>query len=356
MNLKRIIVVLTIIILFVVFLQPHINDTTNEDKDGEITTKYDLIKEMIKKTNSTRIRNNIEYLQSQDTRYIGTDGNHNATIWIKDKFESFGLNTLYQNFSYNGLKMSNIIAYHEGSDKDKKSETTILCAHFDSINGEDVNLSAPGADDDASGVAAIIESARILSNYEYNKTIMFCAWNAEEVGLVGSDYFVDNIDNFEYDIQGVLNFDMIGYSKDGNDITIHSNQNSIDLKDEVMHVKNTLDLSLNITSITEKPEKRSDHFSFWKSSYKACLFIEKRFNPYYHTSNDTLDKISVSMIESVTKLTIGSSAKLSEINSSLNMIKSNELCHKNLIIYSLELVCTDSKTLTDKKYDDVFKW
>lgn len=285
----------------------------DEDKKNGNYTDLELIEEIIGKVNRTNISNYIEYLQGHETRYIGTEGNIESTMWIRNKFESFDLDSYYQNFTIEGEDLSNVIAYHEGEDVEKQDETMILCAHFDSINKKDVNLSAPGADDDASGIAAVIESARVLSKYEFNRTIMFCAWNAEEVGLVGSRYFNRRLYETGRSIKGVYNFDMIGYSAEGYDITIHSNQNSINLMNEMVKMDNTLGLPLNITTETKDPIKRSGHYSFWRNGHKAYLLIEEIFNPHYHTENDTLDKISIPMIRSVTRLAVSTTTKLSEI-------------------------------------------
>lgn len=327
MRKKAILIGFVIIILLLSIFQ-YIN---YNDKDDGLTEEgfndYELIKDIISMTNETKIEDNIEFLQEQGTRYIGTDGNDRSTRWLKNKYDSFGLETYYQNFSYQGLELSNVIAYQEGIHEGRKSETIILCAHFDSINREDHNLSAPGADDDASGTAAIIESARILSKYNFNKTIMYCTWNAEEVGLIGSRYFAERIDEIDFDIKGVYNFDMIGYSENGENIALHSDHRSKNLLDMMVNMDKRLELPLNITPITEDPEKRSDHFSFWMRGYKACLVIEEKYNPYYHTTEDTIDKISISMVESVTRLAVSSTIKLSEIHGSKELFEDRKTAY-----------------------------
>lgn len=336
MELKKIVITLIVVIILFTFWQFYFGSNGGSDNPPD----YEFISNLINQTNTSRIEDNIEYLQSHKTRYIGTEGNNETTIWLKNKFDSFDLNTYYQNFSYEGKNLSNVIAYHEGRNEEKEDETIILSAHFDSINNEGVNLSAPGADDDASGIAAVIESARILSKYDFNRTIIFCAWNAEEVGLIGSRYFTENMYKTEWEIKGVYNFDMVGYSSNGHDIKIHSNHYSESLLDAMTDMDKKLDLTVNITPVTEDLEIRSDHYSFWVKGYKACLLIEETFNPHYHTANDTIDKISIPMIKSVTQLSIGTSAKL------LGIVESSD-------IMFVQKIAPNDRTLIIWELDDV---
>lgn len=353
MEIKKIIIALIVVIILVTFWQFYFDGNVEND-DSPDYTDYEFISNLVNQTDATKIENNIEYLQSHKTRYIGTEGNNETTIWLKNKFENFDLNAYYQNFSYEGKDLSNVIAYHEGKNEEKKDETIILSAHFDSINNEGVNLSAPGADDDGSGIAAVIESARILSRYDFNRTIMFCAWNAEEVGLVGSRFFTENLYKTDWEIKGVYNLDMVGYSSNGHDICIHSNRYSESLLNVMTGIDEKFGFSLNITPVTENPETRSDHYSFWIKGYKACLLIEETFNPHYHTLNDTIDKISIPMIKSVTQLSIGSSAKLLGIVETSDILFTQKIIPNDGTLVTWELDYVNIKIAEKSKLNRYF--
>ncbi|MFW6176275.1 MAG: M28 family metallopeptidase [Thermoplasmatota archaeon] len=353
MELKKLVIALIVLIILVTFLQFYFDGNRGNDSSPDYND-YEFISNLVNKTNASRIEDDIEYLQSHKTRYIGTEGNNETTIWLKNKFDSFDLNTYYQNFTYEGKDLSNVIAYHEGKYEEEKDETIILSAHFDSINNQGVNLSAPGADDDASGIAAGIESARILSDYDFNRTIMFCAWNAEEVGLIGSMYFTENLYKTDWDIKGVYNFDMIGYLSNGHDIEIHSNHHSESLLDAMTDMDKKLDLSVNITPVTKDPETRSDHYSFWVKGYKACILIEETFNPHYHTVKDTIDKISIPMIKSVTQLSIGTSAKLLGVVESSDIMLAKKIVRNDRTLIIWKLDCLNIKMIEISKINRYF--
>ncbi len=298
-------------------------DTTLQSVDQSSsffsTPEHDQnISNMMEKVNSSKINEYITKLQNFGTRYIGTDGNENATKWINQKFDSFGLKSELQNFTYEGEELSNVIATQQGVNPDKEGSTIVIGAHFDSISGATYNndsAKAPGADDDASGVAATLETARILSRYNYSRTIKYCAWNAEEVGLVGSNYFVSSaLNQEETKIDAMFQYDMVGYSESReSNVKVHSNHESRPQLDHMLKVNQIYENQLNITPVYNSSMRASDHSSFWSRGYNATMMIEENMNPYYHSTNDTIDKMSMKMMEKVTQLSVGCSAHLGEL-------------------------------------------
>lgn len=117
--------------------------------------------------------------------------------------------------------VDNIIVLQRGT---KYPDEYVVCgAHYDSYcngNGHPDSLRAPGADDNASGVAGIMEIARILSNYKFERSILYCNFNAEEVGLYGSAAFAKECADNDVDIVGYLNLDMTGYLKDDTEMHV----------------------------------------------------------------------------------------------------------------------------------------
>lgn len=309
-------VIIIVLLILSIFLSVNYigNSTTQSIDDENIISTSSIsynqnISDIITQVNSTRLTGYIEKLQKFKTRYAGTEGNENATKWIKNKLESFGVDTHLQNFTFDKMEMSNVIGVQKGVDPNRKDNTIIISGHLDSIvSSSNKTEWAPGADDDASGIAATLESARILSKYNFSKTIMYCAWNAEERGLVGSSYFVNSIDPEEMKIDAMYQYDMIGYTSGENIVNIHADSNSASLLDHMVSVNNIYNNNLSINSVYNSSLKASDHSPFWKEGYKATLTIEKEFSPYYHTANDTLSHISSSILKSVTKLAIGSAA------------------------------------------------
>ena len=208
-------------------------------------------------------------------------GNDKSAEYIYEKFQSFGLQTTYEKFSSTG---SNVIGTKIGTHFPTKYY--ILCAHFDNMPPGTI---APGADDNASGTAAVIEIARVFSKYDFKYSIKFIGFDEEEQGLIGSDYYAKQAKLRGDSIMGVINLDMIAY--DGNNdgkMNVHTKNvsNSHILGVEFVHNVAAFDLQLDPAIIPSQPI--SDHDSFLKRDYGAILIIENQsdFNPNYHTIND----------------------------------------------------------------------
>ena len=230
-------------------------------------------------------------------------GNDKAADYIKEKLEVFGLPAYNQT---SGSTLRNIHAVQTGTAY--PTQKYIICAHYDSQPNGPI---APGADDNASGTAAVLEAARILSQYTSKYTIVYALWDEEEQGLVGSNYYANLASTSGENILGVINLDMIAWESDGdNKINIHTNDNSLSLSDKMVEVNTTY--NLNLLSFVKNPGlTASDHSSFWKYGYKAIMLIEDYygdFNPYYHSTNDVVQNFNLPYFDKCAKLSIGTLA------------------------------------------------
>ncbi|MFO7523930.1 MAG: M28 family peptidase [Ignavibacteriaceae bacterium] len=233
-------------------------------------------------------------------------GNDKAADYIKERLEYYGLTAYDQWWTATGR---NVYAVQPGTDF--PNQYYIICAHYDDMPS---GTTAPGADDNASGTAAVLEAARLLSQYTFPFTIMYALWDEEEQGLIGSNYFAGQAQTAGDSILGVLNLDMIAY--DGNsdnkfEIHTRSVANSLELKDELLDVNTVYNLGI-IPIIKNPGSTYSDHASFWNKGYGAILLIEDNndFHPYYHTINDKIQFFNVPYFEKLSKLAIGTLAKL----------------------------------------------
>jgi acetylornithine deacetylase/succinyl-diaminopimelate desuccinylase-like protein len=124
-------------------------------------------------------------------------GNDKAADYIQQKFESYGLEVTNQSFSSSGR---NVYAVQQGTDY--PNQKYIISAHYDDMPSGTI---APGADDNASGTASVLEAARIISQYVSEYTIIYALWDEEEQGLVGSDYYATQAAAAGDSILGVIN-------------------------------------------------------------------------------------------------------------------------------------------------------
>jgi len=242
--------------------------------------------------------------------------------YIKQEFEKYGYNPQDQIYYLKGKSFRNIIATNKGRLQPEK--TIIIGAHYDSV------LGSPGADDNASGVAGLLELSRLLSENIFDKTIKFIAFTNEEPPFfmsknMGSYRYAEEARKNGEDILGMLCLESIGYYSDkdksqsyplgfsffypdkGNFIVVVSNFNSrYLLKRIVKEFKEYSDFPIESHvgfSILAPAISFSDQWSFWKYGYKAVMITDTAFyrTPYYHTSEDTLDKINYQSLSYVIK-------------------------------------------------------
>jgi len=227
-----------------------------------------------------------------------------ATDYIKKRLERYNLTTTEQNYSSVGR---NIIATQTGT---KYPESIyIICAHYDSVNSY-------CADDNASGVATIIEAARILSRECFDYTIVYALWDEEEIGHLGSKYYAQLAKNSNKNILGVINLEMLGYDSDNDkkfDIHTNNDSKSLSLKDNLLNIVKTNSLSL-VPNVINPGTTRSDHASFWSQNYGAVVISEAFFsgdgNPYYHSESDKISSFNIPYYQELSKLSVGILATL----------------------------------------------
>ena len=296
----------------------------------ENTVAYDpIVAEIINQTNLDSLVSYVRILSGEDSVWIGNNkvlirsrggaGGNQAASYIKQKLSSYNLEVYEQNYSSTGR---NIYAVQEGYLYPEKKY--IFCAHYDAV---DVYC----ADDNASGVAAVIEAARILSTYDIKYTLIYAVWDEEEIGLVGSNYYASQASSGQEQIQGVINMDMLGW--DGNNdglLDIHTQDiaTSNSLANSLLLINDQYGLQLN--PVVYNPGTwQSDHSSFWNNGYGAILLIEAYYggdlNPYYHSVNDRIDKFNLPYFHKMSKLAIGALTSLIEATSSVRVDDRAEL-------------------------------
>lgn len=214
----------------------------------------------------------------------------------------------------------NVEAVLPGTDPEN-SEIILITAHLDSVaQGVRSSRVAPGADDNASGSAGVLEAARVLSQYKFKRSIYFVLFTGEEQGLVGSRAYASRLKREGANILGVFNMDMIGYDSDDNGVfEIQApNEDSLQLAQLLIVAINHYGLAL-APDVPDQAPPYSDHVSFSRQGYPAVLLIEdtelgetEDFNPYYHTAADTLEAINLPYARRIVQAIVGTVAQLAE--------------------------------------------
>jgi photosystem II stability/assembly factor-like uncharacterized protein len=205
--------------------------------------------------------------------------------------------------------LNNVVATKPGTTSD---DQVIICGHYDSISDDPYNL-APGADDNASGTAAVLEAARLMAPYPYERTIKFICFSGEERGPYGSGAYVDSVKQAGDVIVGTINLDMIGYvDAVPESIDVIGNTASEWLTDLAVDCGNAYVPGLPSLKTIDDTRMTSDHASFWLAGYSALHLIEDSppVYPHYHTTTDTLGNLTQSFATDVVKLAIATLAEL----------------------------------------------
>ena len=256
-----------------------------------------------------------------DSRYIWE-----VQDWLTSRYQGFGVDTvLLHDFKihkegFPEETADNVLAVQWGT---KIPEEFVICgAHYDSWNDDGTDpdtIRSPGADDNASGVAGILETARILSHYSFDRTIIYGNWCAEEIGLVGSAAYAHDCAEQRMDIVAYFNLDMTGYLAEGSDIHVHllyTGQDSL-LANYVYNFSHVY--------FPEMPIRQawlqwgdSDYSSFNRNGYAAVHPFEDvhASSPFIHSRQDILG-LSVNNLEQskrFTELNLGLVATLAGIN------------------------------------------
>lgn len=252
-----------------------------------------LIQKMVAAVSQDSIEASILRMQRMYTRFATTDSNKIVAVnWIKNRLLSYGCDSVYFQY-FSNIYGPNVIGIKKGYLYPSVRKYCLIGGHLDCVPPIGY---APGADDNASGVTAVLEAARVMKDYLFENTIYYVAFNAEEVGLVGSDAFADHALQNNDTILGVFNFDMIGYvtPENPNRDTMNAHYTiavpgcSLFVCQFFQAVADTY-TQLKIRQVrntgTHGP---SDHASFWRRGYKAMHGIERVITPEYHTIGDTL--------------------------------------------------------------------
>lgn len=231
--------------------------------------------------------------------------NAKATQYLFEKLQSFGLQVKYDTFSTSGV---NVIAKKIGTKY--PNQKLIICAHYDDmISFGPPSDTVPGADDNASGVCGVLESARIFSTMNFDYTVIFAAWDEEETGLVGSRVFADSAFAHGDSIIAVINMDMLGWdSNNDSKFQVTTNAPSLSLANDVFNVATNYVPAL--LPQVHTGSYGSDQISFQDKGYIAVALHEDNsdFTPYYHTTNDLFSTLNKPFMYNLIKVTVGTAA------------------------------------------------
>jgi PKD repeat protein len=281
------------------------------------------IKGIIPNVSPQNLKSYVTTLQNFGSRLYRAPGMFNASIWLHDVLEGNGrLEAEYHNFTivrptWGTFTLSNVILTLPGLNQ-SSDRIFYMFAHSDAVQFTDSNqwlTNTPGADDDASGCSSVLEAARVLSRHKFQDTIKFAFFNAEEIGLVGSNRYAANMSAWGENVVGSIDYDMIGYSV-GNyeyDLTLRWNPASADQGLYEVGVNDRYNIGLTLDAAETSGGIPSDIQSFYNHGFPGVFGIEYDFSPYYHSTSDLVKFLNMTLMEKCTKLAVASLAEMARL-------------------------------------------
>jgi hypothetical protein len=297
------------------------------------TPSESVIAPLLAQVSVERLTGHIDTLQSFQTRHVNSFGSATQGIdaardyilnefnYIQESNPDTGFTVLTHEFelTHNDITSVQTNIYAQLPGYAQGAGILIIGAHYDSVTMDFNNASAyaPGANDNASGVAALLEIARIMAQRPHRMTIMFVAFAAEEVNRQGSIAFVEALRSYGItpdQVRGMINMDIIG-SSDGPDGRINDSQIRLFSDAEASPASRDFargleflnyflvpNLDIVLEDAPDRANRYSDHLSFSEAGYAAVRFIEPlEERDRQHTSRDTIDGIQPSYLTSATQ-------------------------------------------------------
>ena len=268
---------------------------------------------------SDLIRNHIQALEGVRHPVAALEALEQAADYISDVLRSLDYDVADHCFPDNGRLFRNVIATKRGGHI--PHERVVVLAHYDTVAG------SPGADDNASGVAVMLEIARLLARCNFDRTLHFIAVSLEEnehegdpgSGTRGSRALAHHARENNWDIEGVLVLESVAYAGEtvvqnkpaglpvpipevGNFIAIVGNERSKILIDGFALAVERYGVNLPFAELTVPgngellpDSRRSDHASFWDEGFKAIMLTDTTNfrSPHYHRPTDTLETLNL---------------------------------------------------------------
>jgi len=269
--------------------------------------------------------------------YILFEPDHvpSAFIYIQDELEGLGFKKGLDfevhtyDFPYSEQhrerNWKNLILTFPGSSLDSEQQRVLLVAHLDSTSDQEQIL-APGADDNASGAAGLLETAAVLRRYRFEHTIHLVWFSGEEQSRRGSEYFVQDYAAWLPEILGVINLDMFAFDWDNDRcFEVHAGvlPGSHQIGNDIANAIELYDLDLTFDFLDDESAYRfSDHEPFWDQGVPAVMVFENGFyqedktcgnadrNYSYHTTADTLTYINADTGFSILQAAIATTATM----------------------------------------------
>jgi hypothetical protein len=275
------------------------------------------ITELVAGVSETRLRATMEELVAWGTRWAFAPHIDQVTASIREAFLAAGYpatTARFQPFSMPDSASQRNVLCGSATPGDG---VVLLCAHYDSIS-RTPRTAAPGCDDNASGIAVMLEAARVLRDAGLDQHILCAAFGGEEQGLYGSRACAEIAAAESWDIRLVVNLDMVGYRDPAHPdlVTVEFDQGNVQPGNDAAARGYAMTMAQAAADYTSL---QVEHTDIWNSDYMpfeakgyACigLYDGAADAPFYHSPEDTLDKVDLARVAEVTRLVVATVATI----------------------------------------------
>jgi hypothetical protein len=270
-----------------------------------------LITQLISQVNADSIKATIQHMQDFQTRFLLLESRKSIAEWIISKFKSYGyldvkIDSFINYLNWNGIFIDttwqyNVVCTQTGSSA--PDEVYIAGGHYDSFCSGNLYELAPGADDNATAVAATLEIARIMkkNNFQPQATIKFILFAAEELGLFGSRYDAGEAYLAGEDIRFVLNMDMISNNPDSVKAVKIYRYYGVEWAGDIAADIFDRYTNLDVFYPQNLAAGGSDSYPYWIHGFPVIYLEEMNFSPNWHQPSDTIGNCNIEYCAEITR-------------------------------------------------------
>ena len=305
---------LTANIILISLLLAAVNTGCSKDEMSDEEIREVNTRRMNDEISADTLGSMVKWLQAMGTRFSLSDNHREIALKIRNRFrnmgypdtriDSFQISRLYLGTTYLQWQY-NVIASIQGSIY--PDSVCIIGAHYDdNLRTGDPFIITPGANDNASGVAATLEMARVMKKNKFTpaNTIEFIAFGAEELGLLGSFAYTSSAVTNSKKIKLMLNNDMIAFQPGVNkeewivNIIDYDNSHPLRIMAETMCSRYTVLKYKNDNTYN----RQSDSYPFFLNGYPSIFFFSDIIDNNYHTVSDLDDKCNFEYCREIVKI------------------------------------------------------
>ncbi|MCK5597271.1 MAG: M28 family peptidase, partial [Candidatus Eisenbacteria sp.] len=282
---------------------PEFPDPLSADRASDIGPILDEV-------SGERLFATIDSLSSYWTRCAGEPGNLWAADYIMGRIEELGYEEAYFDSFWcdaTGGTERNIVFTKQGTAS--LEGYVVVGAHFDCTSGGEPDARSPGADDNASGIAGLLEIAQIVEDLPLLRDVVFVCYNVEEVGMLGSEHFVQELVAAGDSVFVCLNVDCIGYTDGSWEASIEDRPHYRSLARAIAG------LMSDYTSITPRImwSRPSDNWPFMEAGIPAIMIWEEPLNPLINGPEDWMEHLNQDYAEDMTRANLAALLATAEL-------------------------------------------